>query len=97
MALNSFRKCCSIVLSALCLVIKTKILIQQMKHTKTGYIQKLLKCDIGPLCSEPYILKGDLDGISFAYDCRMQFPELVLLASCKKSHATLVTQHCLYL
>ena len=33
-------------------------------------------------------VKVDLDGTTFAYDCRMRFPERALLASCKKSHAT---------
>ena len=41
--------------------------------------------------------KADLDGTTFAYNCRMRFLERALLASCKKSHTTLVTQHCLYL
>ena len=40
-------------------------------------------------------LKADLDGTTFAYQCRMRFIERALLASCKKSHTTLVTQHCL--
>ena len=43
------------------------------------------------------VLKADLDGTTFAYDCRMRFLERVLLASCKKSHTTLVIQHCLFL
>ena len=34
---------------------------------------------------------------TFAYDCRMQFLERALLASCKKSHTTVIIQHCLYL
>ena len=42
-------------------------------------------------------LKADLDGATFAYGCRMQFLERALLDSCKKSHTTLVIQHCLYL
>ena len=42
-------------------------------------------------------LKADLDGTTFAYDCRMRFLERTVLASCKKSHTTLVIQHCLYL
>ena len=35
------------------------------------------------------ILKADLDGTTFSYDCRMRFLERVLLTSCKKSHTTL--------
>ena len=42
-------------------------------------------------------LEADLDGTTFAYDCRMRFLECALLASCKKSHTTLVIQLCLYL
>ena len=42
-------------------------------------------------------LNADLDGTTFAYNCRMRFLERALFASCKKSHTTLVTQHCLYL
>ena len=30
------------------------------------------------------IVKGDLDGTIFSYDCRMRFLERALLASCKK-------------
>ena len=41
-------------------------------------------------------LKADLDGTTFAYDCRMRFLERALHASCKKSHTTFVIQHCLY-
>ena len=48
------------------------------------------------LCSAG-ILKADLDGTTFAYDCRMQFLERALLVTCKTSHTILVTQHCLYL
>ena len=40
--------------------------------------------------------KADLDGTTFAYDCRMRFLERALLVSCRKSHTTLVIQHCLY-
>ena len=29
-------------------------------------------------------VKADLDGTTFAYDCRMRFLERVLLTSCKK-------------
>ena len=43
-----------------------------------------------------YYLKADLDGTTFAYDCRMRFLERALLASCKTSHTTLVIQYCLY-
>ena len=42
-------------------------------------------------------LKADLDGTTFAYHCCMQFLECALLASCRKSHTTLVIQHCLHL
>ena len=42
-------------------------------------------------------VKADLDGTTFAYDCRMRFLERALLAFCKKSHTTLVIQHYLYL
>ena len=42
-------------------------------------------------------IEADLDGTTFAYDCRMRFLERALLASCKKSHTTRVTQHCPYL
>ena len=37
-------------------------------------------------CDKLYalILKANLDGTTFAYDCRMRFPECTLLASCKK-------------
>ena len=42
-------------------------------------------------------VKADLDGTTFAYDSRMRFLERALLASYKKSHTTLVIQHCLYL
>ena len=48
-------------------------------------------------CQCRRILKADLDGTTFAYDCRMRFIERALLASCKKLHTTLVIQYCLYL
>ena len=41
------------------------------------------------------LVKADLDSATFAYDCRMRFLEHALLSSCKKSHITLVIQHCL--
>ena len=40
-----------------------------------------------------HLLKADLDGSTFAYHCRMRFLVRALLASCKKSHTTLVVQH----
>ena len=40
-------------------------------------------------------LKADLDGTTFAYDCRMRFLERALLASCKKKAHN--SRHCLYL
>ena len=45
---------------------------------------------------ERYV-KADLDYTTLAYDCRMRFLERALLAQCKTSHTTLVTQHCLSL
>ena len=42
-------------------------------------------------------VEADLDSTTFVYNYRMLFLEHALLASCKKSHKTLVIQHCLYL
>ena len=48
--------------------------------------------------NKPIFKSLDLLGrLPSAYNCRMQFLVRALLASHKKSHTTLVIQHCLYL